>query len=152
MLFSSQAKGVGSAMRASLQRYRVRHASDGSAFRGAHSGFELKKNRNPIHHFEPRVKNPVSHSPMKLKKTRNLPISVESMEAETSFDIAGVRVICSYIPRCIRAAQSLKQDDLENRGESLYRAPETETGIEAQHVIVRIHLCISCMDKKELVP
>ena len=145
---SSQAKVVGSAMRASLQRYESAMRQMEVRFEVLDRDLSLKKNRNPIHHIESRVKNPVSIYE-KLKR-RNLPISVESMEANI-FDIAGVRVICSYIHDVYGLLSLLrKQDDLEIVEVKDYIEHPKPNGYRSLHVIVRIPVYF--MDKKELVP
>lgn len=147
-LLSSQAKVVGSAMRASLQRYESAMRQMEVRFEVLDRDLSLKKNRNPIHHIESRVKNPVSIYE-KLKR-RNLPISVESMEANI-FDIAGVRVICSYIHDVYGLLNLLrKQDDLEIVEVKDYIENPKPNGYRSLHVIVRIPVYF--MDKKELVP
>ena len=85
----------------------------------------------------------------KLKR-RNLPVSVESMEANI-FDIAGVRVICSYIHDVYGLLSLLrKQDDLEIVEVKDYIEHPKPNGYRSLHVIVRMPVYF--MDKKELVP
>lgn len=145
---SLQAKVVGSAMRASLQRYESAMRQMEVRFEVLDRDLSLKKNRNPIHHIESRVKNHVSIYE-KLKR-RNLPVSVESMEANI-FDIAGVRVICSYIHDVYGLLSLLrKQDDLEIVEVKDYIEHPKPNGYRSLHVIVRMPVYF--MDKKELVP
>ena len=54
----------------------------------------LKKHRNPIHHLESRIKKPASIFE-KLERYGKEP-TLENLERYI-MDVAGVRVICSYI-------------------------------------------------------
>ena len=68
-------------------------------------------NRNPIETIQSRVKRPVSISG-KLKKLGK-PLTAESIE-ENLNDVAGIRVICSFIDDIYRVADMLTcQDDIK---------------------------------------
>ena len=56
--------------------------------------FSVLYARNPIHHIESRVKTPESIAAKLMKK--GLPVSIETAREHVN-DIAGVRVVCSYI-------------------------------------------------------
>ena len=72
--------------------------------------FQLRHKRNPIHHMQSRLKT-VQSITEKLQR-RNLPVSFASA-AENLYDIAGIRVICSYISDIYTVADLLKnQDDI----------------------------------------
>ena len=77
-------------------------------------------------------------------------MTIESME-ENLFDIAGVRVICSYIHDVYNLLDSLKkQDDLEIVTVKDYIANPKPNGYRSLHAIVRIPVYF--MDKEEMVP
>ena len=63
-------------------------------FEVLNSEFNIKYSRNPIHHIESRVKSAQSIM-IKLAK-KGLPFTISSAK-ENINDIAGVRVVCSYI-------------------------------------------------------
>lgn len=108
----------------------------------------LKKNRNPIHHIESRIKDPMSilEKLDRYGKER----TIENIERYI-MDIAGVRVICSYI-QDVRDLFDLlpQQDDLEVVTVKDYIANPKPNGYRSLHVIVKIPVYF--LDKKELVP
>lgn len=72
---------------------------------------EFRFNRNPIHHIETRLKKPESV----IEKLRHYdkPLTLRSMQ-ENVLDIAGMRVIVSYIDDVYALVKVLSlQDDLE---------------------------------------
>lgn len=73
--------------------------------------FSVLYARNPIHHIESRVKTPESIAAKLMKK--GLPVSIETAREHVN-DIAGVRVVCSYIDDVYRVAEMLeRQKDIE---------------------------------------
>ena len=80
-------------------------------FEVLNSEFNVLYARNPIHHIESRVKSPESIMAKLLKK--GLPLTLESSMQNVN-DIAGVRVVCSYIDDVYRVAEMVeRQQDLE---------------------------------------
>ena len=80
-------------------------------FEVLNSEFNVLYARNPIHHIESRVKSPESIAAKLLKK--GLPLTLESAMQNVN-DIAGVRVVCSYIDDVYRVAEMVeRQQDLE---------------------------------------
>ena len=70
----------------------------------------FKTKRNPIESIESRVKKPASI--IEKLRRRNFPVSVESV-FENLHDVAGVRVICSFIDDIYDVAEMfLSQDDI----------------------------------------
>ena len=70
----------------------------------------VRNQRNPIEMIKSRVKKPLSI--VEKLKRRNLEISVESMMNHLD-DIAGVRVICSFVDDIYQVAEMLvRQDDV----------------------------------------
>ncbi len=135
-------------MRESLQKYEAAMRQMEVRFEVLDRDLSLKKNRSPIHHIESRVKKPASIFE-KLQR-QGFPVSIESME-KNLYDIAGVRVICSYIHDVYGLLDLLKkQDDLEIVTIKDYIANPKPNGYRSLHVIVRIPVYF--MDKKEMVP
>lgn len=135
-------------MRESLQKYQAAMRQMEVRLEVLDRDLSLKKNRNPIHHIESRIKKPASIFE-KLQR-QGFPVTIESME-ENLFDIAGVRVICSYIHDVYNLLDSLKkQDDLEIVTVKDYIANPKPNGYRSLHAIVRIPVYF--MDKKEMVP
>ncbi len=109
---------------------------------------EHQTNRNPIHHIESRLKDPASVFE-KLKRYGK-PMTLEAMEANV-FDIAGVRVICSYIDDVYKLIGLLgKQDDLEIIKVKDYIKHPKANGYRSIHIIIRVPIYF--MDEKEFVP
>ena len=108
----------------------------------------LKKHRNPIHHVESRIKSPESIFE-KLGRYGKEP-TLENMERYI-MDIAGIRIICSYIQDVYNMLDLLRrQDDLVIVTVKDYIANPKPNGYRSLHVIIRIPVYF--LDKKELIP
>lgn len=141
-------KAAEAMMRESLQKYQAAMRQMEVRFEVLDRDISLKKNRNPIHHIESRIKKPASIFE-KLQR-QGFPVTIESME-QNLFDIAGVRVICSYIFDVYNLLDLMKkQDDLEIVTIKDYIASPKPNGYRSLHAIVRIPVYF--MDKKEMVP
>ena len=55
--------------------------------------FSMHHNRNPIETIKTRIKTPLSI--LEKTKRKNIPFTVQGLE-QNMFDIAGIRVICSF--------------------------------------------------------
>ncbi len=98
--------------------------------------FQLRHKRNPIHHMQSRLKT-VQSITEKLQR-RNLPVSFGSA-AENLNDIAGIRVICSYISDIYTVADILKsQDDIVLIKEQDYIANPKKNGYRSLHLVVQV--------------
>ena len=110
--------------------------------------FQFRHKRNPIHHMQSRLKTPKSIFE-KLRR-KGLEISLESVK-ENLTDIAGIRVICSYIDDIYMIARMLvAQDDITLVRETDYIKNPKPNGYRSLHLIVKVPVFFS--DKKELVP
>ncbi len=109
--------------------------------------FHYTKERNPIHSIHTRIKAPLSII-QKLQK-RGLDLTVQSAR-ENLTDIAGVRVICSYIEDIYLVANMLvSQDDVELVRTSDYIRDPKPNGYRSLHHIVKIPVFLS--NRKEKV-
>ena len=109
---------------------------------------EYRLSRNPIHHIESRIKAPKSVYD-KLYRY-GVPVTLKSME-ENILDIAGMRVIVSYIDDVSALLKVLSlQDDLQIVKVKDYIASPKPNGYRSLHVIARIPVFF--MDKKESIP
>ncbi|MEG0322896.1 MAG: (p)ppGpp synthetase [Raoultibacter sp.] len=107
-----------------------------------------KLNRNPIHHVESRLKKPASI--MEKLQRYGKQTTIEDMEAHI-MDIAGIRIICSYIQDVYNLLDLVKkQDDLEVITVKDYIANPKPNGYRSLHIIVTMPVYF--MDKKEIVP
>ncbi len=109
---------------------------------------EYRLSRNPINHIESRVKAPKSVYD-KLKRY-GVPVTVRSME-ENIMDIAGMRVIVSYIDdvRALVKVLSL-QDDLQIVKVKDYITNPKPNGYRSLHIIVKVPVYF--LDRKQYVP
>ena len=104
-------------------------------------GLSLKTKRNPIGSISSRLKAPQS---IIGKLRRNgYPITVESME-ENLNDVAGVRVICSFIEDIYNVADMLTmQDDIKVIIRKDYIKHPKENGYRSLHLIVEVPIFLS---------
>jgi putative GTP pyrophosphokinase len=109
--------------------------------------FKYTKDHNPIHQIKSRVKTPMSifH---KLQR-RGHELSVQSARTNLT-DIAGVRVICSYINDIYLIADLLtSQDDVEVIRRTDYIKDPKPNGYRSLHLIVTVPVFLS--NRTELV-
>lgn len=131
-----------------LQRYEAAMREMVVRFEILDRDLSLRRNRNPIHHIESRIKEPVSIYE-KLLRYGKQP-TIENLE-EYLMDVAGVRVICSYVNDVYSLVNLLRrQDDLEIVRIKDYIANPKPNGYRSLHAIVRIPVYF--MDSKQMVP
>ena len=141
-------RGIELRTREIMQKYHAAMRQMVVRFEVLDEDLNLKKNRNPIHHIESRIKTPTSIFG-KLERYGMEP-TLENMEQHI-LDIAGVRVICSYIQDVYNLLDLLyKQDDLEIVKVKDYIADPKPNGYRSLHVIVRTPVYF--LDKKEYIP
>jgi len=105
----------------------------------------VRNNRNPIETIKYRIKKPKSIAE-KLKRN-GFEVSVESI-SENLNDVAGVRVICSFIEDIYTVAKMLtSQDDVHLLKVKDYIKNPKENGYRSYHMIVEIPVFFS--DKKQ---
>ncbi|MBQ5602376.1 MAG: GTP pyrophosphokinase family protein [Clostridia bacterium] len=98
--------------------------------------FSVRNSRNPIESISTRLKT--NASIMKKMKKRNVPMTLEGMR-ENVHDIAGVRVICSYIDDIYMLAEALKsQNDITLVSEKDYIKNPKPTGYRSLHLVVSV--------------
>ncbi len=103
--------------------------------------FNLQYHRNPINSIQTRLKS-TSSIIEKLAKL-NMPVDIENID-EHIHDIAGVRVICSYIDDVYLVAEALlKQDDITLVTRKDYIASPKENGYRSLHLIVKVPVFLS---------
>lgn len=101
----------------------------------------VKNQRNPIEMIKARVKRPLSI--MEKLKRRELPVNIESMVANLD-DIAGIRVICSFIDDIYEISRMLaRQDDVKIIAIKDYiRCPKVN-GYRSYHMIIEVPVFFS---------
>ena len=131
-----------------LQRYDADMREMVVRFEILDQDFSLRRNRNPIHHIESRIKQPVSIYEKLLRYGKEPTIG--NLE-EYLMDVAGVRVICSYVNDVYSLVELLRaQDDLEIVRIKDYIANPKPNGYRSLHAIVRVPVYF--MDSKRMVP
>ncbi len=135
-------------MHAILQKYEAAMRQMVVRFEILDRDLSIRRNRNPIHHIESRIKSPVSIYEKLLRYGKDPTIG--NLE-EYLMDVAGVRVICSYKNDVKRLMGLLRrQDDLEIVRVKNYIENPKPNGYRSLHVIVRCPVYF--MDSKEMVP
>lgn len=110
--------------------------------------FQMKHRRNPIHHMQSRMKS--IQSMMEKLSRRNAQKSISSA-VENLTDIAGVRVICSYLQDVYTVAELLlRQDDIRLIKTRDYIKEPKANGYRSLHLVVEIPVFLS--DGRHMVP
>lgn len=105
----------------------------------------VRNQRNPIEVIKSRVKNP-SSIVEKLQR-RNLPVSLESMLTNLD-DIAGIRVICSFVDDIYAVANMLlSQDDITVIAVKDYIKHPKPNGYRSYHLIIETPVFFSDQKK-----
>ena len=105
----------------------------------------VKNRRNPIEMIKSRVKKPKSI--VEKLKRRGLPLTLESIVKNLD-DVAGIRVICSFLDDIYEVADMLtRQDDVKLVAVKDYIKKPKENGYRSYHLIVEIPVFFS--DKKQ---
>ena len=92
--------------------------------------------RNPIENIKTRVKS--DRSIIEKLKRKNLDITLENIENNLN-DIAGVRVVCSFVDDVYQLAETFaKQDDIKVLKVKDYIKHPKENGYRSLHMIVEI--------------
>lgn len=98
--------------------------------------FSLRFDRNPISSIQTRLKSPISIEEKLAAK--NLPMTIETIEKNLN-DIAGVRVICSFLDDIYLLAKCLlSQDDITLIEQKDYITDPKPNGYRSLHLIVQI--------------
>ena len=135
-------------MHAVLQKYEAAMREMVVRFEILDRDLSLRRNRNPIHHIVSRIKSPLSIYDKLLRYGKEP--TIDNLE-EYLMDVAGVRVICSYVHDVKRLVGLLRhQDDLEIVRIKNYIENPKPNGYRSLHAIVRIPVYF--MDSKEMVP
>lgn len=109
----------------------------------------LKHDRNPISSIKSRLKSPFSISE-KLKKL-SAPLTLSSIEENLS-DVAGIRVICSFVEDVYMLAEAfMKQDDITIITVKDYIKNPKPNGYRSLHLIVDVPIFLAHEKKKMTV-
>ena len=98
--------------------------------------FKIKHQYNPIEHMTSRIKSPESIAKKMQHNSREL--TVENIVRYIN-DVAGIRVICSYIDDIYLIADALlRQDDITLIAKKDYIEHPKENGYRSLHLIVEV--------------
>lgn len=107
--------------------------------------FSMRNKRNPIEFLKARIKKPGSI--VEKLKRNNLPLSLDSA-MENLNDIAGIRVICSFIDDIYDVARMLtEQDDITLVATKDYIKHPKENGYRSLHLVIKVPVFLS--DRKQ---
>ena len=107
----------------------------------------VRQRRNPIEAIKYRIKKPQSIAEKLMR--RQLPVTLEAV-SENLNDVAGVRVICSFIDDIYTVANMLtRQDDINLVSVKDYIKKPKANGYRSYHMIIEIPVFFS--DKKQPV-
>ena len=110
--------------------------------------FKYRKLRCPIHHIDTRLKSAKSILSKLQKKDLDLTLSAA---CNNIYDIAGIRVVCSYIKDVYLIRDRLMaQDDVMIMQIKDYIETPKENGYRSLHMVIRVPVYF--MNKKQLVP
>ncbi|MBQ9326582.1 MAG: GTP pyrophosphokinase family protein [Clostridia bacterium] len=103
--------------------------------------FNVRYQRNPINFITTRLK---SNQSIVMKMARKgIPFTIENMEKHVE-DIAGIRIICSYVDDIYQLADSLlRQDDVTLLARKDYIQEPKENGYRSLHLIVSVPVFFS---------
>ena len=116
-------------------------------FKVLNEQFSLKYDGNPIESIHSRVKDYDSIIRKVIKK--NIPRDLDSIEEKIN-DIAGVRVVCSFVDDIYRLADCLlRQDDITLIRKKDYIKQPKPTGYRSLHLIVSVPIFLE-NEKKDV--
>ncbi|WP_051392444.1 GTP pyrophosphokinase [Kurthia huakuii] len=109
--------------------------------------FQILHEYNPIEHVNTRLKSP--ESILKKISKRNLPYTLDAIK-ENLMDIAGIRIICSFVSDIYRLKEMFeRQSDLEVVEVKDYIAEPKSNGYQSLHMILKVPVFLS--DREEHV-
>lgn len=109
--------------------------------------FSLEYDRNPIETIKTRLKS--TESIIKKLVRRNFPLTIDSIEANLN-DIAGVRVVCSFLEDIYLLADCLlQQDDVKLIQVKDYIKNPKPNGYRSLHLIIEIPIFLKD-EKKDM--
>lgn len=125
-----------SAAKELMAQYRCAILEVETKFRVLNEQFSLLHERNPIESIKSRLKS--AESIAKKLQRKQLPLTVASVE-ENLHDVAGIRVICSFVDDIYMLAECLlQQDDIRLLEMKDYIKQPKENGYRSLHLIVEV--------------
>lgn len=131
-----------------LRMYNAAMAATTARLEIIEDEFRYRKLRCPIHHIDTRLKSAQSILGKLEKKDLDLTLGAA---CNNIYDIAGIRVVCSYIKDVyLIRDRIMAQDDIHIMDIKDYIAEPKKNGYRSLHMIIRVPVYF--MNKKQLVP
>lgn len=119
-----------------MSYYRCAIMEVETKFKVLNEQYALRYDRNPIESIKSRVKS--MDSLLKKIRKKNLPLTLEAIE-ENIWDVAGIRIICSFLDDIYLLADCLlQQDDITLIEVKDYIKNPKSNGYRSLHLIVEI--------------
>ncbi|MBO5198302.1 MAG: GTP pyrophosphokinase family protein [Lachnospiraceae bacterium] len=119
-----------------MSYYRCAMMEIETKFKVLDEEYSLQHDRNPINSIKTRLKKMVSITE-KLER-KGLPFTLEAIEQNLN-DVAGIRIICSFLEDVYTLAEALlKQDDITLIEKKDYIANPKSNGYRSLHLIVAV--------------
>lgn len=124
-----------------MMMYRCALREVTTKFEVLNEEFSLMNNRNPVESIKTRIKSP--ESIYEKMKRKGYAFTVESIR-ENIFDVAGVRIICSFPSDIFKLAEMLtRQDDIGVIAVKDYITNPKPNGYRSYHLIVEIPIFLA---------
>lgn len=124
-----------------MSYYRCAIMEVETKFKVLNEQFSLRYDKNPIETIKTREKS--MNSIIKKLQKKNLPLNLKSIEEEIH-DVAGIRVICSFIEDVYLIADCfLKQDDIQVIEVKDYIKNPKPSGYRSLHLIIEIPIFLA---------
>ena len=124
-----------------MSRYRCAMMEVETKLRVLDEEFSMTYDRNPFETIKSRLKRPVSI--IEKMKRRGYPLTVEEIERRLN-DIAGIRVICSFLDDIYTLADMLAgQDDIRLLEKKDYIIAPKSNGYRSLHLILEVPIFLS---------
>ena len=124
-----------------MSYYRCAMMEIETKFNVLNEEFSMRYDRNPISSIKSRLKKP--NSIQEKLKRKGLDVSVEAIE-ENLNDVAGVRVVCSFLEDVYLLADAfLNQDDITLIEKKDYIANPKPNGYRSLHLIVSVPIFLA---------
>lgn len=124
-----------------MSRYRCAMMEVETKLRVLDEEFSMTYDRNPFETIKSRLKRPVSI--IEKMKRRGYPLTVEEIERRL-IDIAGIRVICSFLDDIYTLADMLAgQDDIRLLEKKDYIIAPKSNGYRSLHLILEVPIFLS---------
>ena len=122
-------------------RYRAAMKETETKIRILNEDFKLRHNHNPIEYIETRVKS--TESLMNKMIKYNIPFNIEDLK-ENIFDIAGIRIVCSFISDIYHLVDMIEQnEDITVINKKDYIANPKDSGYRSFHLIVKVPIFLT---------